>query len=245
VVEHDEDTIRRASHVIDLGPGAGKQGGRVIGAGFGRRLMRNPDSVTEGFRDPPHAPLHPLRPVTRGTPSIEITGASLHNLKNIDLRLPLARLSVSPASRARAIHACPRLLYANLERRVGEHREKATRPIRCRAIRGATTRPRARVEPDRSARSAFLSRDLRRLLGRDPALVRRGERIAHARLEREPFSFNTKGGRCEACEGQGKKIEMSFLPDVKVTCEVCAGARFNPETLAVPGRENRSAKCWR
>src|SRR5713101_8096017 len=95
VVEHDEDTIRRASHVIDLGPGAGKRGGRVIAAGSAEDLVRNADSVTGRFlKNPLMHPLHPPRPVTRGTPSIEIAGASLHNLKSIALRVPLARLSV-------------------------------------------------------------------------------------------------------------------------------------------------------
>src|SRR4029077_18536697 len=140
VVEHDEDTIRRASHVIDLGPGAGKQGGRVIAEGSADDLMRNADSLTGRFlRNPPAQPLHPQRPVARGTPSIEIAGASLHNLKNIDLRVPLARVTVITGVSGSGKSTLARdILYANLERRVGEHRKKNDAPLLgCRAIRGA------------------------------------------------------------------------------------------------------------
>jgi len=239
VVEHDEDTIRRASHVIDLGPGAGKQGGRVIAEGSAEDLMRNALSVTGKFlKNPLMHPLHPQRPVTRGTPSIEIAGASLHNLKNIDLRVPLARLSVITGVSGSGKSTLARdVLYTNLERMVGEHRKKNDAPLfGCRAIRGAQGVGRV-LEVDqtpigktpRSCPATYVGfwDAIRRLFAEANESRMRGWSASR-------FSFNTKGGRCEACEGQGiKKIEMSFLPDVKVTCEVCAGARFNPETLTV------------
>jgi excinuclease ABC subunit A len=239
VVEHDEDTIRRASHVIDLGPGAGKQGGRVIAEGSADDLMQNADSVTGRFlRNPLMHPLHPQRPVTRNTPSIEIAGASLHNLKSIDLRLPLARLSVITGVSGSGKSTLARdILYTNLERRVGEHRQKTDAPLSgCRAIRGAENVGRV-LEVDqtpigktpRSCPATYVGfwDAIRRLFAEANESRMRGWSASR-------FSFNTKGGRCEACEGQGiKKIEMSFLPDVKVTCEVCGGARFNLETLAV------------
>jgi excinuclease ABC subunit A len=239
VVEHDEDTIRRASHVIDLGPGAGKQGGRVIAQGSADDLMRNADSVTGRFlRNPLMHPLHAQRAVTRNTPSIEIAGASLHNLKNIDLRLPLARLSVVTGVSGSGKSTLARdILYKNLEQRVGEHRKGKEAPVfGCGAIRGAEGLGRV-LEVDqtpigktpRSCPATYVGfwDAIRRLFAEANESRMRGWSASR-------FSFNTKGGRCEECEGQGiRKIEMSFLPDVKVTCEVCGGARFNPETLTV------------
>jgi len=239
VVEHDEDTIRRASHVIDLGPGAGKLGGRVIAAGSADDLMRNADSVTGRFlKNPLMHPLHPPRPVARSTPSIEIAGASLHNLKNIDLRVPLARLSVITGVSGSGKSTLARdILYKNLERTVGERKKRKNAPLfGCRAIHGAEAVGRV-LEVDqtpigktpRSCPATYVGfwDAIRRLFAEANESRMRGWSASR-------FSFNTKGGRCEACEGQGnKKIEMSFLPDVKVTCEVCGGARFNPETLSV------------
>ncbi len=239
VVEHDEDTIRRASHVIDLGPGAGKLGGRVIAAGSADDLMRNADSVTGRFlKNPLMHPLHPPRPVTRGTPSIDIAGASLHNLKDIDLRVPLARLSVITGVSGSGKSTLARdVLYENLERMVGEHRKGKDAPLfGCRAIRGAENVGRV-LEVDqtpigktpRSCPATYVGfwDAVRRLFAEANESRMRGWSASR-------FSFNTKGGRCEACEGQGiKRIEMSFLPDVKVTCEVCGGFRFGPETLTV------------
>jgi excinuclease ABC subunit A len=239
VVEHDEDTIRRASHLIDLGPGAGKRGGRVIAEGSADDLMRNVDSVTGRFlKNPLMHPLHPARPVTRSTPSIEIAGASQHNLKNIDLRVPLAKLSVITGVSGSGKSTLARdVLYTNLSRMVGERRKGKDAPLSgCRAIRGAENIGRV-LEVDqtpigktpRSCPATYVGfwDAIRRLFAEANESRMRGWSASR-------FSFNTKGGRCEGCEGQGiKKIEMSFLPDVKVTCEVCAGARFNPETLTV------------
>ncbi|HEY6239372.1 MAG TPA: excinuclease ABC subunit A, partial [Burkholderiales bacterium] len=202
-------------------------------------LMRNADSVTGRFlKNPLMHPLHPQRPVTRNTPSIEIVGASLHNLKNIDLRLPLARLSVVTGVSGSGKSTLARdILYTNLERMVGEHRNKTDAPLfGCRAIRGAENVGRV-LEVDqtpigktpRSCPATYVGfwDAIRRLFAEANESRMRGWSASR-------FSFNTKGGRCEACEGQGiKKIEMSFLPDVKVSCEACGGARFNPETLTV------------
>jgi excinuclease ABC subunit A len=239
VVEHDEDTIRRASHVIDLGPGAGKQGGRVIAEGSACDLVRNADSVTGRFLgNPLMHPLHPQRPVTRNTPSIEIIGAALHNLKNIDLRLPLARLSVVTGVSGSGKSTLARdILYTNLERVVGERREKTNTPLfGCRAVRGAENVGRV-LEVDQTPIGKTPRSCPATYVGFWDAIRRLFAEASESRMRgwsASRFSFNTKGGRCEACEGQGvKKIEMSFLPDVKVTCEACSGARFNPETLTV------------
>ncbi len=239
VVEHDEDTIRRASHVIDLGPGAGKQGGRVIAEGSAGDLMRNADSLTGKFlKRPLMHPLHPQRPVTRGTPSIEIAGASLHNLKNIALRVPLARLSVITGVSGSGKSTLARdILYRNLERVVGERRTKKGVPLLgCRAILGAEAVGRV-LEVDQAPIGKTPRSCPATYVGFWDAIRRLFAEASESRMRgwsASRFSFNTKGGRCEACEGQGiKKIEMSFLPDVKVTCEVCGGFRFGPETLTV------------
>jgi excinuclease ABC subunit A len=211
----------------------------VIAAGSADDLMRNVDSVTGRFlKNPLMHPLHPPRPVTRGTPSIEIAGASLHNLKSIDLRVPLARLSVVTGVSGSGKSTLARdVLYANLSRMVGERGKERNTPLSgCRAIRGAENIGRV-LEVDqtpigktpRSCPATYVGfwDAIRRLFAEANESRMRGWSASR-------FSFNTKGGRCEACEGQGiKRIEMSFLPDVKVTCEVCGGFRFGPETLTV------------
>ncbi|MBM3341976.1 MAG: excinuclease ABC subunit A, partial [Betaproteobacteria bacterium] len=241
VVEHDEDTIRRAAHVIDLGPGAGKVGGEVIGDGTAADLMKNPRSLTGRFlKQPLTHPLHPPREVNRNTPAIEIRGANLHNLKNIDVRLPLARFTaitgVSGSGKSTlardVLHTQLSLLlskknnsiksntyknsFANISgwQAVGRVLEVDQTPI------GKTPR---------SCPATYVGfwDHIRRLFAETTEARMRGYGASR-------FSFNTAGGRCETCEGQGmRKIEMSFLPDVRVTCETCRGARFNPETLAV------------
>jgi excinuclease ABC subunit A len=239
VVEHDEDTIRRAAHVIDLGPGAGKQGGHVIAAGSADELMKNPASITGRFlREPLRHPLRPNRPVVKATPDIEIIGASLHNLREVDARFPLGRLTVVTGVSGSGKSTLARdVLHANLLHRVGRHNAgKAVPLIGCADLKGWQQVGRV-LEVDqtpigktpRSCPATYVGfYDAIRKLFADASESRmRGYTASR-------FSFNTKGGRCEACEGQGiKRIEMSFLPDVRVLCEECQGARFDPETLAV------------
>jgi excinuclease ABC subunit A len=266
VVEHDEDTIRRAGHVIDLGPGAGKLGGRVVAEGSAVQLMQNSDSPTGRFLKHPLAhPLHPPRAVNRQTPAVEIVRASLHNLKNVSVRVPLGRLTVVTGVSGSGKSSLARdVLYANLEQRVGEHNKKKTPAlVGCVDIKGWQQVGRV-LEVDqtpigktpRSCPATYVGfwDTIRRLFADTSEARMRGYTASR-------FSFNTSskqngaarneestaaatgkfrrsnagsGGRCPACEGQGiKRIEMSFLPEVKVRCEVCNGARFNPETLAV------------
>jgi len=240
VVEHDEDTIRRAAHVIDLGPGAGKLGGRVIAEGSAKELMKNPESVTGRFlAHPLKHPLHPVRPVNRQTPSLEIVGARLHNLQNIDLRIPLGRLTVVTGVSGSGKSTLARdVLHENLARRVGEHNKKKKQvPLAgCRDLKGWQQVGRV-LEVDQTPIGKTPRSCPATYVGFWDAIRRLFAEVSESRMRgytASRFSFNTKGGRCEACEGQGvKRIEMSFLPDVKVTCEVCGGARFGPETLAV------------
>ena len=239
VVEHDEETIRRAAHVIDLGPGAGKRGGELIAEGSADDLIRQPDSLTGRFLAHPLLhPLHPPRAVGRDAPAIRILGATLHNLAKIDVRVPLARLTVVTGVSGSGKSTLARdVLYDNLARLVSEVRDRKKTPLTgCRAVEGWEAVGRV-LEVDqtpigktpRSCPATYVGfwDAVRRLFAEVPEARMRGYTASR-------FSFNTSGGRCDACEGQGvKRIEMSFLPDVRVPCEVCNGARFNAETLAV------------
>ncbi len=243
VVEHDEETIRRAQHVLDLGPGAGSGGGRVVAEGDAAALIRVPESVTGRFLAAPlRHPLQPRRAVNGKTPSVEVRAAHLHNLARIDARIPLGRLTVVTGVSGSGKSTLARdVLHANLAVLVGERRGR--RPnggLRgCEAIDGADLVGRV-LEVDqapigktpRSCPATYVGfwDSIRRLFADTNEARIRGYTPSR-------FSFNTAGGRCEACEGQGvKRIEMSFLPDVKVHCDVCGGSRFNAETLTVRWR---------
>jgi excinuclease ABC subunit A len=238
VVEHDEDTIRRAHHLVDIGPGAGRLGGEIIAQGSMQDLMREPRSLTGQFlRHPLIHPLQPYRPTGMRTPAIQVIGAHLHNLKDVDVRFPLARLSVVTGVSGSGKSSLARdLLHDNLVAVVGERKPKDIEAAGCRAIRG--WEPLGRVlEVDQTPIGKTPRSCPATYVGFWDAIRKQFAGTHEARMRGyEPgrFSFNTAGGRCDACEGQGvQKIEMSFLPDVKVACDVCNGARFNPETLAV------------
>jgi excinuclease ABC subunit A len=233
VVEHDEDTIRRAHHVIDLGPGAGKLGGRVIGAGDADDLMALPDSVTGRFlKAPLRHPLQPRRKVTKKDAFLEIKNARLHNLKNINAKFPLDRLVVVTGVSGSGKSTLARdVLFRSLEEK---------KSIGCKSIFGAKMLDRV-LEVDQTPIGKTPRSCPATYVGFWDAIRNSFADTSEARMRgwsSSRFSFNTKGGRCENCEGQGiKKIEMSFLPDVKVACEACGGRRFNPETLLVRWRE--------
>jgi excinuclease ABC subunit A len=243
VVEHDEDTIRRAEHVIDLGPGAGRLGGRIVAEGTADELKANPDSLTGHFlREPLKHPLQPRRAVAKSTPAVEVVGAKLHNLKDVDVRFPLARLSVVTGVSGSGKSTLARdVLHENLQRLVAGERTGKSAPAvgGAKSIKGWQALTRV-LEVDqtpigktpRSCPATYVGffDNIRKLFADTQEARIRGYTASR-------FSFNTAGGRCDGCEGQGvKTIEMSFLPDVKVACEVCNGARFNAETLAVKMR---------
>jgi excinuclease ABC subunit A len=248
VVEHDEDTIRSASHVIDIGPGAGVRGGRVIAQGSVADVMASEESITGRYlKSPLRHPATAQRPVRKDTPRLQLRGAKLHNLRNADAEIPLGRLTVVTGVSGSGKSTLARdVLLANLQRTVDAdpRRKKFAGPWSgCAGIDGHELVDRV-LEVDqtpigktpRSCPATYVGFwDAIRELFADTAEARmRGYSASR-------FSFNTTGGRCEACEGQGlRTIEMNFLPDVKVLCDVCRGGRFNRETLGI-GLRGRSA----
>jgi excinuclease ABC subunit A len=239
VVEHDEDTIRRADHIIDLGPGAGVRGGRVVAAGTAAELEAQPESVTGRFlAQPLMHPAQPRRATDARSAGIEIDAARLHNLRSLDVRIPLGRLVVVTGVSGSGKSSLARdVLYANLRSRINVKSPPALNGAR--ALRGTESLSRVlevnQTPIGRTPRSCPATYvgfwdDIRGVFaGTSEARVRG---YAASR-----FSFNTSGGRCPECDGAGQRtIEMSFLPDVKVLCERCGGSRFDRETLEVQWR---------
>jgi len=247
VVEHDEETIRRAEHVVDLGPGGGVNGGYVVAEGTVAALMRSRTSLTGKLLKTPlrHAAHDNERGRLReGDPEawLLIRNARLHNLIGVDVSIPLGAFTcvtgVSGSGKSTLVRD---VLYGNLHHLTGGSRAKrataAAAPLHgCQAIEGWHSIGRV-LEVDqtpigktpRSCPATYIGiwDDIRRLFASSNEARLRGYTASR-------FSFNVTGGRCEECEGQGmKKIEMSFLPDVTVPCDACGGARFNGETLSV------------
>ncbi|RVT52186.1 excinuclease ABC subunit UvrA [Rubrivivax albus] len=239
VVEHDEDTIRRADHIIDIGPGAGRRGGTVVAQGTAQDLAKAPDSVTGRFLARPLThPLQPRRPVDAAAPALGVHGAALHNLQRLDVRVPLHRLvAVTGVSGSGKSTLARDVLLASVSAAVSSRGKSAA--TGCDAIDGWQAVDRV-LEVDqtpigktpRSCPATYIGfwDAIRKLFAGTLEAKARGYGPAR-------FSFNTGEGRCPGCEGQGMRtIEMSFLPDVKVPCDTCHGQRFNPETLAVTWR---------
>jgi excinuclease ABC subunit A len=244
VVEHDEDTIRRADHVVDLGPGAGTRGGRLVAQGTAAQLMQLGDSTTGRFLAAPlqHSRAR-RRKVSADGDAIEISGAALHNLRNIDVCIPKGRLTVITGVSGSGKSSLARdVVLSNLKQLVAlpkrsDRARKADVALQgCDAIMGWQSISRV-LEVDqtpigktpRSCPATYIGfwDSIRRLYADTTEARMRG-------FSASRFSFNTAGGRCAACEGQGmQRIEMSFLPDVQVLCDVCGGKRFNPDTLNI------------
>jgi excinuclease ABC subunit A len=237
VVEHDEMTIKQADHIIDLGPGGGKDGGKLIAQGSVTSIMRNPRSKTgECFRTPM---VHPRNPRRSASGCIRIKQASLHNLKRLDISLPLGCFvcvtGVSGSGKSTLVRD---ILYENARRLVSAQQQRKAVPKTqgCATIDGwqkitrileVDQRPIGKTPRSCPATYVGFWDDIRKIFARTPEAGVRGYTASR-------FSFNVDQGRCPECQGQGMKtIEMSFLPDVTVPCEVCGGARFNPETLSV------------
>eukprot|EP01031_Cornospumella_fuschlensis_P027584 gene27584-33316_t len=246
VVEHDEDTIRRADHIIDIGPSAGKRGGRLVAQGSVADITASADSQTGRYL------LHAMKhPIPAGDLTwLTLTGANLHNLRQVDVQVPLKRLvAVTGVSGSGKSTLARDVLLANVQSLVSQRSTFAGRTAQdagqrvaltaCSDVQGFETIDRV-LEVDqtpigktpRSCPATYIGfwDTVRKLFAETLEAKARGYAAGR-------FSFNTGEGRCPSCEGQGMRtIEMSFLPDVKVPCETCRGARFNPETLAVTWR---------
>jgi excinuclease ABC subunit A len=251
VVEHDEDTMRRADHLIDIGPGAGKRGGRLVAEGSAADLAASAESVTGRLlAHPPRHPLQARRPLDVDMPKLHLSGASLHNLQQLDVSVPIGRLvAVTGVSGSGKSTLARDVLLTNVHAAVALRATKAGRDrlaagehpawVGCTGLRGFEAIERV-LEVDqtpigktpRSCPATYIGfwDTIRKLFAE--TLEARARGYAPAR-----FSFNTGDGRCPDCEGQGlRTIAMSFLPDVKVLCDTCRGERFNAETLAVSWR---------
>jgi excinuclease ABC subunit A len=234
VVEHDAETIERADYVIDLGPGAGRLGGELVASGEPGDIERTAASLTGRYLS--GALEIPVPPARRkpGAKKLVIRGATEHNLKDIDVEIPLGVLTVvtgvSGSGKSTLVNE---ILYRSLAREIYGSREE---PGAHRSIDGITNldkviridqAPIGRTPRSNPATYTGLFTPIRDLYAMLPESRERGYKPGR-------FSFNVKGGRCEACQGDGlKRIEMNFLPDVYVTCDVCRGRRYNRETLQV------------
>ncbi len=245
VVEHDESTIRAAQHLIDLGPRAGKEGGELVAQGNLAALKKAKRSLTgRMLAKPLQHPFMPRRETSvdkRRTADgmLEIQGATRNNLRRLNVRIPLQRLvcvtGVSGSGKSTLVRS---VVSDNLAGRVGRRGRKGAFQG-CREITGYEAIARV-LEVDQTPIGKTPRSCPATYIGFWDAIRKLFALTTEARLRgytASRFSFNVKGGRCDECEGQGsKKIEMSFLPDVVVPCEVCRGARFNRETLAVTYR---------
>ena len=233
VVEHDEDTMFAADHIVDIGPGAGSHGGQVVAQGTAEEIMQNPDSITGQFLSGKRRIPIPAA-VKEPTGWLEILGARENNLKNVNVKIPTGVMTcvtgVSGSGKSSLINE---ILYKSLAKNLNRARTIAGKHDCIEGIEqldkviDIDQSPIGRTPRSNPATYTGMFDMIRDLFASTPDAKAKG-------YQKGRFSFNVKGGRCEACAGDGiVKIEMHFLPDVYVPCEVCKGKRYNRETLEV------------
>jgi excinuclease ABC subunit A len=242
VVEHDEETMREADFIVDLGPGAGEHGGRVVCAGTLDELMRCPDSITGAYLNGSRKVAIPDKRRVGSGKFLVVKGAEENNLKQIDVRIPLGKfVCVTGVSGSGKSSLIVDILYRRLAQIFYNAKDK---PGKHAAVAGTDhldkvididQSPIGRTPRSNPATYVGLFTDIRDLFATTNEAKMRGYKAGR-------FSFNVKGGRCEACQGDGIiKIEMQFLPDVYVPCEVCHGKRYNREALEITYKGNNIA----
>lgn len=234
VVEHDEDTMRAADYIVDVGPGAGVHGGRIVAQGTAEEIMENPNSITGAYLSGVRKIPVPSERRKGNGQFLTVRGAAENNLKDVDVSIPLGTFTcVTGVSGSGKSSLVNEVLYKKL---AADLNRAKTRPGKHQAIEGEEyldkvididQSPIGRTPRSNPATYTGLFNDIRELFASTPDARARGYGPGR-------FSFNTRGGRCEACSGDGLiKIEMHFLPDIYVPCEVCKGKRYNRETLEV------------
>jgi excinuclease ABC subunit A len=234
VVEHDEETIRNADHIIDLGPGAGKQGGRIVAQGPLEEILNEKNSLTGAYLRGDEQILLPKKRRPGNGNKLTVVGATENNLQNIDVDFPLGRfICVTGVSGSGKSTLLENTLHRHLARLLYRSR-KSTGSVReiiglehIDKVIDVDQSPIGRTPRSNPATYTGIFGPIRSLFSELPESKMRGYKPGR-------FSFNVKGGRCEACQGDGLvKIEMHFLPDVYITCDLCRGKRYNRETLEV------------
>jgi excinuclease ABC subunit A len=240
VVEHDDETMKRADTILDLGPGAGKFGGQVVAQGTLAHLLKSKQSVTgqslkHPLKHPSRGTRRPLPPAKSKDGWLRVTGATANNLKNIDVSIPLARLTVltgvSGSGKSSFMHGA---LAPAVREKISKAKIKVTKAWKSitgfenlQTVHEVDQSPIGKTSRSCPATYVGILDDIRALFAQVPLARTRGYTASR-------FSFNTKGGRCETCGGDGEiKVEMAFLPTTRVHCETCHGLRFNAATLEI------------
>lgn len=244
VVEHDTDTMLAADYLVDVGPGAGREGGQIVAAGTPQEVMANPNSLTGRYLSGKERIEVPTTRRKGNGKFLEIIGAKEHNLKDIDVKIPLGKfVCVTGVSGSGKSSLVNEILYKAVFKNI--YPKSKIMPGKYKKIKGLdnidkvvqiSQDPIGRTPRSNPATYVGVFDDIRTLFAEMKESKMRG-------FDKSRFSFNVKGGRCEACYGDGvKKIEMHFLPDVYVPCEVCHGTRYNKDTLNIKYKEKNIAE---